>query len=238
MYRDVVQWSKIRNRIPHQGHLSQSIVRETGISLKTVRKMLVHTHPQLPVLRRRNYSKLGPHTASIQRMLRENATLPPRAKLSVRAIYQRIRDDEGFSGGYNTVADYARSMSRDEDCIWENVYDVLMTLIRSTQSTFYPCYPATRQQLSRRRVQSSFFVKLRVQSNSQQSTTSASRLTMPDPNGCAPYFKTNSVLTRCAMRLATFLISGYCSITCIMAACLIAIAPRSCWRVGTASANA
>jgi transposase len=61
-------------------------------------------------------------------MLRENATLPPRAKLSVRAIYQRIRDDEGFSGGYNTVADYARSMSRDEDCIWENVYDVLMTL--------------------------------------------------------------------------------------------------------------
>ena len=26
------------------------------------------------------------------------------------------------------MADYARSMSRDEDCIWENVYDVLMTL--------------------------------------------------------------------------------------------------------------
>jgi transposase len=128
MYRDVVQWSKIRNRILVKGISRRQIVRETGISSKTVSKMLVHTYPQLPALRRRNYPKLGPHTASIQRMLQENATLPPRAKLSVRAIYQRLRDDEGFSGGYNTVADYARSMSRDEDCIWENVYDVLMTL--------------------------------------------------------------------------------------------------------------
>ena len=128
MYRDVVQWSKIRNRILVKGISRRQIVRETGISSKTVSKMLVHTHPQLPARRKRNYSKLGPHTASIQRMLQENVILPPRAKLSVRAIYQRLRDDEGFSGGYNTVADYARSMSRDEDCIWENVYDVLMTL--------------------------------------------------------------------------------------------------------------
>src|SRR5207249_386881 len=114
MYRDVVQWSEIRNRILVKGISRRQIVRETGISSKTVSKMLVHTHPQLPALRRRNYSKLGPklgpHTASIQRMLKENATLPPRAKLSIRAIYQRLRDDEGFSGGYNTVADYARSM--------------------------------------------------------------------------------------------------------------------------------
>jgi hypothetical protein len=128
MYRDVVQWSKIRNRILVNGISRRQIVRETGISSKTVSKMLVHTHPQLPAQRRRNYSKLGPYTASIQRMLQENATLPPNAKFSVRAIYQRIRDDEGFSGGYNTVADYVRSMSRDEDCIWENIYEVLMTL--------------------------------------------------------------------------------------------------------------
>jgi transposase len=128
MYRDLVQWSQIRNRILVKGISRRQIVRETGVSSKTVSKMLIHTHPQLPAPRRRNHSKLGPHTASIQRMLQENATLPPRAKLSVRTIYQRIRDDEGFSGGYNTVADYARSMSRDKDCIWENIYDVLMTL--------------------------------------------------------------------------------------------------------------
>jgi hypothetical protein len=32
-------------------------------------------------------------------MLQENVTLPPSARLSVKAIYERIRD-EGFRGSY------------------------------------------------------------------------------------------------------------------------------------------
>ena len=128
MYRDVAQWTKIRNRIQVDGISRRQVARETGINPRTISKILAHTHPQRLAPKRRNFRKLGPHTASIQRMLKENAILPPRAKLSVRAIYKRIRDDEGFSGGYNTVADYARKMSHDDDCIWENIYDVLMTL--------------------------------------------------------------------------------------------------------------
>ena len=128
MYRDVVQWTKIRNRIQVDGISRRQVARETGISPRTISKILAHTHPQRLAPKRRNFRKLEPHTASIQRMLKENATLPPRAKLSVRAIYKRIRDDEHFSGGYNAVADYARKMSHDDDCIWENIYDVLMTL--------------------------------------------------------------------------------------------------------------
>ena len=128
MYRDVVQWTKIRNRIQVDGISRRQVARETGISPRTISKILAHTHPQRLAPKRRNFRKLEPHTASIQRMLKENATLPPRAKLSVRAIYKRIRDDEGFSGGYNTVADYARKMSHDDDWSWENIYNVLMTL--------------------------------------------------------------------------------------------------------------
>jgi len=128
MYRDVVQWTKIRNRIQVDGISRRQVARETGISPRTISKILAHTHPQRLAPKMRNFRKLGPHTASLQRMLKENATLPPRAKLSVRAICKRIRDDGGFSGGYSTVADYARKMSHDDDCIWENIYDVLMTL--------------------------------------------------------------------------------------------------------------
>jgi transposase len=128
MYRDVVQWTKIRNRIQVDGISRRQVARETGLSPRTISKILAHTHPQRLPPKRRNFRKLGPHIASIQRMLKENATLPPRAKLSVRAIYKRIRDNEHFSGGYNAVADYARKMSHDDDCIWENIYDVLMTL--------------------------------------------------------------------------------------------------------------
>jgi hypothetical protein len=128
MYRDAMQWSKIRHRILVDGISRRQVVRETGISSKTVSKMLAHTHPRPPAPRMRNYRKLGPHIVSIHRMLRENATLPPRARVSVRAIYENIRNDEGFCGGYSTVKDYASSMSRDEDRIWEYTYDLLVSL--------------------------------------------------------------------------------------------------------------
>ena len=70
----------VGNPTPGSGerHLNSQVVRETGISRKTVGKMLDHPHPQPYGPRTRRYPKLGPHTASIQRMLRENATLPPR----------------------------------------------------------------------------------------------------------------------------------------------------------------
>src|SRR5215203_5652785 len=128
MYRDVAQWSGIRRRILRDGASIRQVVRETGISRKTVRKMLDHPLPRPYGPRSRRYPKLGPHTASVRRMLRENATLPHSARLSVKAIYERIRDEEGFCGSYGCVKDYARSTTRDDDCIWEYAYDLLVSL--------------------------------------------------------------------------------------------------------------
>jgi hypothetical protein len=41
-------------------------------------------------------------------MLQENASLPRAARLSVKAIYERIRNEEGFRGSYTAVTDYTR----------------------------------------------------------------------------------------------------------------------------------
>jgi hypothetical protein len=61
-------------------------------------------------------------------MLQKNAGLPPSARLSVKDIYERVRDEEGFLGGYSTVSDYVRPAASDEDCIWEQPYDLLISL--------------------------------------------------------------------------------------------------------------
>ena len=61
MYRDVVQWSKIRNRILVKGISRRQVVRETGISSKTVSKMLVHTHPQLPAPKKKLFETWTVH---------------------------------------------------------------------------------------------------------------------------------------------------------------------------------
>ena len=39
-------------------------------------------------------------------MLQENATLPPAARLSIQAMYESIRDQEGYDGSYGAVKDY------------------------------------------------------------------------------------------------------------------------------------
>src|SRR3712207_6235839 len=68
MYRDIVQWSMVRRRIL-EGVPRRQVARETGISRTTIRKMLKHPRPQPYGPRSDRYPKLGPHTASIQRML-------------------------------------------------------------------------------------------------------------------------------------------------------------------------
>jgi transposase len=130
MYRDVAQWSGIRDRVLRKGVSIRQVARETGISPETIRKMLDHRLPQPYRPRSRRYPKLGPHTGSIQRMLRENATLPPSARLSIKAIYKRIRDLEGFSGSYSSVKDYASLIATEPDKarIWEYAYDLLTSL--------------------------------------------------------------------------------------------------------------
>ena len=95
---------------------------------ETVRKMLDHPLPQPYGPRSRRYPKLGPHTASVRRMLRENTTMPPSARVSAKAIYEHIRDEEGFRGNYRSVKDYVRPIKPDTDCIWEYAYDLLVSL--------------------------------------------------------------------------------------------------------------
>lgn len=131
MYRDTAQWSEIRDRVLRKGVSIRQITRETGINRVTVRKMLNHSLPLPPRPRKRTHRKLGPHTSSIQRLLKENATLPPSARLSVKAMYEHIRDIEEFDGGYSTVKDCVQKIAPkkvDEVCIWEDAYDLLMSL--------------------------------------------------------------------------------------------------------------
>ncbi|MEA2954649.1 MAG: hypothetical protein QOJ58_137 [Alphaproteobacteria bacterium] len=136
MYRDVEQWANIRHRVLRKGVTIRQVVRETGIDPRTVRKMLDQPLPKPYGPRTRRYPKLGPYTASIQRMLQENASLPRTARLSVKAIYERIRDEEGFRGSYTSVTDYARPIAANDDCIWEYAYDLLMSLEKKRAINF------------------------------------------------------------------------------------------------------
>ncbi len=102
MYRDVVQWSKIRHRILVRGRSIRRVASEKGIDPRTIRKMLDHALPHPYGPRSHRYPKLGPHTASIRRLLRENAALRPRPGSQSRTF------TSGFAMRKASAVDIAR----------------------------------------------------------------------------------------------------------------------------------
>jgi len=143
MYHDVTQWTTIRHQVLVEGVSRRQIARETGISRVTIRKMLAHPHPPSYGASSRECPELGPYIASVQRMLRENATLPPAARPSVPTMYEHLRDQEGFRGSYGVVKDYVRPILRDDGCILEYAYDLLALLDKKRAIDFLLCLPRT-----------------------------------------------------------------------------------------------
>jgi transposase len=141
MFRDMARWTSIRNQILRDGISMRQVARDEGISRETVCKIRDHPFPPPYRPRSRRYPTLGSHTASIRRMLQENATLPPSARLSVKEIWRRIRDEDGFRGSYGAVRDYARPIAPSNDCVWEYTYNLLVSLERNRAIDFLPCLP-------------------------------------------------------------------------------------------------
>jgi hypothetical protein len=136
MYRDVAQWLDIRHRILMQGVSIRRIAFETKIDRKTVYRIRDQPLPLPYKPRSQRCPKLGPHTASVRRTLKDNATLPLSARLSIRAIYGHIRGEEGLRGGHSTVKDYARPIATDGDRVWEYAYDLLTSLEKARAIDF------------------------------------------------------------------------------------------------------
>ena len=80
-----------------------------GIARETVRKMLRHSEP--PGYRRRqppNRPKLAPFTDIIDRILEEDRTVHRKQHHTAKRIFERLRDEHGFTGKETIVKDYVR----------------------------------------------------------------------------------------------------------------------------------
>jgi transposase len=84
-----------------------------GIARETVKKMLRYSEP--PGYRRRQppkRPKLDPFTAIIDRILEEDRTVHRKQRHTAKRIFERLRDEHGFTGGQTIVKDYVRARRR------------------------------------------------------------------------------------------------------------------------------
>lgn len=102
-------YGRVRRAVHVDGMSVRQTAREFGLSRKTVRKMLEYSAPpgyqrKAPVRR----PKLGPWLGIIDQILEDDQSRPNKQRHTARRIYDRLREEHAFTGGYTTVKDYVR----------------------------------------------------------------------------------------------------------------------------------
>lgn len=102
-------YSKIRMAVLRDGMSQREEGRRFGVDRGTVSKMVGHTIP--PGYRQagsRVRPKLDAHAAFIDEILRSDPSAPKKQRHTIQRIFERLRDERDFGGGYTTVRDYVR----------------------------------------------------------------------------------------------------------------------------------
>lgn len=106
-------YSKVRMAVLREGLSRREVARRFGIDRGTVSKMVGHSIP--PGYRRaqaQRRPKLDAHLAFIDEILRSDPSAPKKQRHTIKRIFERLRDERDFEGGYTTVRDYVRPRRR------------------------------------------------------------------------------------------------------------------------------
>jgi transposase len=103
-------YGRVRRAVRVEGRSQRAVAREFGFSRETVRKMLQYAVPpgyqrQQPIKR----PKLGPWVGVIDAILEDDKLRPAKQRHTAKRIFERLREEHGFTGGYTIVKDYVRS---------------------------------------------------------------------------------------------------------------------------------
>ena len=102
-------YGRVRHACQIEGLSQREAARRFGLHRTTVRKMLAFSVP--PGYRRTKppaRPKLDPFTSIIDRILEADRSAPPKQRHTAKRIFESLRDEHGFPGGYTTVKNYVR----------------------------------------------------------------------------------------------------------------------------------
>lgn len=98
------KWTEIRRRVLVGGQSKRSVCQEFGIHWDTLTKILAHSEP--PGYRQReprSKPKIGPYLEVIEEILRQDRLAPPKQRHTKRRIFERLKSEYGYPGGYTAV---------------------------------------------------------------------------------------------------------------------------------------
>jgi transposase len=108
MYR-VDLYGRVRRAVYVEGISIRAAAKRFGIHRETVKKMLAYSLP--PGYRRKGPAprpKLGPYLTVIDAILERDREMPVKQRHTAQRIFDRLRGEHGYTGGYTAVKDYVR----------------------------------------------------------------------------------------------------------------------------------
>src|SRR5579863_2739710 len=102
-------YARVRRAVLVEGKSRRAVAREFGLGRKTVGKMLEYSLPpgyrrQKPIRR----PKLGPWQGVIDAILADDKQRPKKQRHTAKRIYERLKAEHAYPGGYTIVKDYIR----------------------------------------------------------------------------------------------------------------------------------
>ena len=161
MYRDVAQWTMVRQKVLDKGHSRRQVAKGTGLSRNTIRKMLLHKLPQPYKPRTPRHPALQQYTATLDAFASLSVTTALRHRVSISEIYRCLKQEEGYTGSYGAVRDYAARQASTQN-VWEQLYEEIVSISKTDaisllQSLYFngsPLISSTRLQRLQRDVAS------------------------------------------------------------------------------------
>ena len=109
MYVDMEFWTEVRRQVLVEGLSKRAAVKRFDISWHTLEKILKHAEP--PGYRQkqaRPKPKIEAFLPVIAEILKADQNAPRKQRHSAKRIFERLRDEHGFTGGYTIVKDAVR----------------------------------------------------------------------------------------------------------------------------------
>ena len=104
-------YAAVRRFVFLEGHSRREAARVFGLSRDTIAKMCRYSAPPGYVRTRpADKPKLGPLMPVIEAILEADRTAPVKQQHTAKRIFERLRDEHGYGGGYTVVKDHVRRL--------------------------------------------------------------------------------------------------------------------------------
>ena len=107
------QWTEVRRKVLVEGASKRSICQNYGLGWETLEKILANPDPPgYSTSVERAKPKLGEFLPVIDEILEADKTAPPKQRHTARRIFERLRDEYGYTGGITQVRDAVAQAKR------------------------------------------------------------------------------------------------------------------------------